>query len=77
MANGGRLAVSKELSQEEIERAALQSMHNMGMPDDMWVDDYGWVFRGGKPTEIGLEWYRREMLGRKDGSTRDSNQRKK
>lgn len=48
----------KELTEKEIEEAALQSIHNFGVAENMWHEDYGWLIKNGVITEIGILFFK-------------------
>lgn len=37
--------------------AAERDNLNPGMPQDMWIPEYGWIIKDGKPTYSGLKWH--------------------
>ncbi len=44
--------------EQDIEAAALKSVKNFGEAKDVFHPDYGWILKDGKPTEVGLKWYK-------------------
>lgn len=56
-----KLVLTKE-QEAAIEEAARLSAENFGAPEDMYVEGYGQVLRGGKPTAAGLKWYKEVIL---------------
>lgn len=48
----------QELDEQAIEEAALRAANNMGAARDIFIPDVGWIMRDGKPTDVGLAWYK-------------------
>ena len=47
----------EDISEEEIELAALTSLKNFGAPLDIYHPDYGFILRNGKATENSRKFY--------------------
>lgn len=49
-----------QLTQEQIEAAAILSAENMGAPTDLYYPELGvWLIRDGKLTEEGIKFWER------------------
>lgn len=49
------------MKKEEIEQAIIDAAELIskegGMPESLWVPNFGWVLWQGKPTETSVEFY--------------------
>lgn len=54
--------MKSELTQEDIEQAALKAMEQFGAPKDVFIPGYGWILKDGKATDVGLSWYQEQMV---------------
>lgn len=57
------------MKKEEIEQALIDALalvsREGGMPESLWVPDFGWVLWQGKPTETSVEFYEYLKQGKK------------
>ena len=51
-----------KLSDDELEEAAMKVINNFGAPKDVWDLEYGQIFKDGKLTEAGIQWYQDKLL---------------
>lgn len=50
--------MTRRITDEEIEQAAIDSALNMGPAQDMFHPDFGWIIRNGIITEVGEKFFK-------------------